>query len=67
MLDILDQINTKVFVPLLGGIVILMLVITTLYAIQPQVKALRNGYLTHKDLKIIVANKYESRSFIHFL
>ena len=64
MLDILDQIDTKVFVPLLAGIVILSLAITTLYAIQPQVKDLRNGYLTHKDLKIIVANKDELKDQI---
>ena len=57
MVEILDQISKKTFIPLLVGILLLMLATTSVYAIWPQVKELRSGQLTREELREIVENK----------
>ena len=57
MEHILEQISKKAFIPLLASVMLLMFFTSSVYAIWPQVKALKSGYQTRDELKDIVSNK----------
>ena len=57
MRSIFDQINQKTLMILLAGITLLVLATSSVYAILPQVKAMKSGLATRAELKQLVSNQ----------